>query len=556
MAISDVRCALLVSLVLPFGAWSQTAPDAGSIRQYIEQQGAFRLPSAQAKRTTALAPKRKVSGNMQVTVSRFGFVGNSLMSADQLESAVKPYTNRALDFAELQSAAAAVAEKYREAGWMARVDLPEQDLSSGTVTLRVVETRFAGTRVQGASSKTVMASEIQAYLRDELKPQQALQTSAAERAVLLLDDLPGIRASGTLVSSEKEDQTALVLNTQDEPWIDGDIGLDNTGPRAIGSNRLSAHMNINSPGRRGERLGLAALHSEGSDYAHLSLTAPDGHHGLRLGFQASTMTFKLTDGPTFNNVSPIRGRSSSMGIDWSYPWLRSSSQNLYVYGGLGNKSFTTRDTQLRSDYEIHSLRIGLAGNRYDDLWGGGTSSATAQWTKGQMGSVLAHTLLDTIDRHYSKINYNFSRQQDLSSAHALLVSLKGQHASTLLDSSEKLYIGGADTVRAYPASELGGDRGQVLSGEWRWRLDPAWVLATFADLGRVVSLPTAPSEPKASMRLRGQGVSLAWQGPMGMTAQLTWAHRSGDNPRPTYTGTDGDGTLKSHRFWLATRMPF
>lgn len=556
MVISDVRCALWLSLVLPCGAWSQAAPDAGSLRQQIEQQGLFRLPTAQPRRATSPALQPKVGASLNVTISSYRFVGNRLLSDEQLESAVNPYRNRPLNLDGLQGAASAVVEKYRQAGWLARVYLPEQELGSGTVTLQVVEVRFAGARVQGEPSKTVMPSEIQAYLGNELKPHQAMPTSTAERAVLLLDDLPGIRASGTLVPDEKESTTALVLNTQDEPSVDGGIGLDNTGPRSIGSTRLSADMNINSPGRRGERLGLSALRSEGSDYALISLTVPDGHHGLRLGVHASTMTFKLTDGPDFNRVSPIRGRSSSMGIDWSYPWLRSHSENLYFYGGLGNKGFTTRDTQLRSDYETNSLRVGLAGNRYDDLWGGGTSSASAQWTRGQLTSVLTRPLLDNLDRHYSKINYHFTRQQDLSAAHALLVSLKGQHATKLLDSSEKLYVGGIDTVRAYPAGELGGDRGQVLTAEWRWRVAPAWVLGTFADLGRVVSLASAPSEQKAAMRLRGQGVSLAWQGPMGMTAQLTWAHRSGDNPRPTYTGTDNDGTLKSQRFWLASRLPF
>jgi hemolysin activation/secretion protein len=372
----------------------------------------------------------------------------------------------------------------------------------------------------------------------------------------LLDDLPGVSAAGTLAPGQEDGQTALVLQTTDEPFVYGDLGLDNTGARSTGSNRLTANLNINSPGGRGELLSLNLLHTQGSDYGRVALTVPDRYNGLRLGMNASSITYKVIDGPGYNSAAQIQGRSNSMGVDWSYPWVRSRSQNLYVSGAMENKTFFTQDTQLRSDYESNSLRIGLSGNRFDDLGGGGANSASVQLLKGQLASMRAHTLLDSIDRRYSKINYSLSRQQALTTDHSVLVSLAGQHATQMLDSSEKFYIGGTQTVRAYPASELGGERGQVLTSEWRWRLDPAWVLSAFVDLGRVVSLPATASEQARTLYLRGQGMSLGWQGPKGLTARMTWSHRIGHNPKPTSSGTDGDGTLKLDRFWLTTSLPF
>jgi hypothetical protein len=37
--------------------------------------------------------------------------------------------------------------------------------------------------------------------------------------------------------------------------------------------------------------------------------------------------------------------------------------------------------------------------------------------------------------------------------------------------------------------------------------------------------------------------------------KLTWAQRSGHNPKPTLTGTDSDGTLRINRVWLTTSLP-
>jgi hypothetical protein len=42
----------------------------------------------------------------------------------------------------------------------------------------------------------------------------------------------------------------------------------------------------------------------------------------------------------------------------------------------------------------------------------------------------------------------------------------------------------------------------------------------------------------------------------GPDFRATWARRIGDNPNPTATGNDQDGSLISNRFWLAASLPF
>jgi hemolysin activation/secretion protein len=175
---------------------------------------------------------------------------------------------------------------------------------------------------------------------------------------------------------------------------------------------------------------------------------------------------------------------------------------------------------------------------------------------GQLTDMQTHSLINTIDRSYHKLNYSLSRQQSVSSKHSVLISLQGQHATQVLDSSEKFYIGGANSVRAYPASEFGGERGNVFLAEWRWLVSRDWVLSAFQDVGRVVSLPAVNSDHKASWLLRGHGLSATWQTPLGMTTKLTWSHRNASNPHPTQAGTDSDGTFKLNRFWLTASMPF
>lgn len=556
---------LPLPLALAFHASStaQTQPDAGSLRQQIEQQRSLPMPPAAPLPRVALPPEIQSLAGIKVRTKAFRFAGNTLLGSEQLAQAVADFASRELDFSGLQRAADAVAAAYREAGWIVRVYLPEQDASEGVITLQVVEARFAGVRFEGKPSQRVMRTELQTWFQARQAEGAFLNANDLDRALLLADDLPGVSVAGTLAPGASDGETALALQTTDEPFLYGDIGLDNTGARSTGSNRVTANMNINSPGGRGELVSLNALHTEGSDYGRVALTVPDGYNGLRLGVSASSMSYRVVGGSSEITRLQIQGRSSSMGLDWSYPLVRSRLHNLYFSGGLDNKAFysentnkNTSDPKSYSDYESNSLRMGLSGNRFDDLAGGGANSASLQMLWGSLTSMRAHSQLDSIDRSYRKINYSASRQQTVTADHSLLLSLQGQHATQVLDSSEKFYIGGASTVRAYPVSELGGERGQVLSAEWRWRLNPAWVLSAFADQGRVVSLPATSSDQRTSLTLRGHGLSASWQGPAGISTRLTWARRDGVNPKPTQAGTDSDGTLKLNRIWFTASVPF
>lgn len=507
------------------------------------------MPHAVRPERVTPPPEIQPRDGVSVAVRAFRFAGNTLLQADQLDAALAGFVGRELDFAGLQRASDAVAAAYRDAGWIVRVYLPEQDISAGVVTLQVVEARFAGLRFEGDASRLVQRSQIEAFFTARQAQAQPLNADALDRALLLTDDLPGVSVAGTLAPGAAEGETALVLQTTEEPFIYGDIGLDNTGARSTGSDRVSASLNINSPGGRGELISLSALHTQGSDYGRVALTVPDGHSGLRLGVSATAMSYQVVGGPSEITSLQIRGRSSSLGLDWSYPLVRARLHNLYFSGALENKAFYSEnknknasDPKSYSDYESDSLRLGLSGNRFDELGGGGANSASVQLLWGRLSSMQAHSQIDSITRSYNKLNYSASRQQTITADHSLLVSLQGQQATQVLDSSEKFYIGGASTVRAYPVSELGGERGQVLSAEWRWRLNPAWVLSAFADHGRVVALPATASDQPSSLTLRGHGLSASWQGPAGISTRLTWSRREGANPKPTQAGTDSDGS--------------
>jgi len=131
-------------------------------------------------------------------------------------------------------------------------------------------------------------------------------------------------------------------------------------------------------------------------------------------------------------------------------------------------------------------------------------------------------------------------------------------ASKNLDSSEKFYLGGAGGVRAYPTNEGGGSEGHMLRLELRKRLPGNLALTGFYDWGAVTVNKDNAITGAASLNhyaLQGAGLSLAWATNFGLNLSAMLAHRIGDNPNPTSTGADQDGTLKGNRIWLQASLP-
>lgn len=550
---------LLVVLSLSLSgpaAWAQVPPDAGSLRQQLEQQFSPALPEATPVPAQTPPPELQPQAGVSVFVKDFRMAGNTLLDTARLQASVSGFTNQTLDFAGLQRAADAVAAEYRMAGWIVRVYLPEQDVSNGLITLQIIEARFSGTRFEGDAPRWVRTDVIERYFSAHQAVGDYLSANNLDRALLLADDLPGVHVAGTLAPGNADGETALVLQTKDEALIYGNFSVDNTGARSTGSTRLRANMAINSPVGRGEQLTFNLLHAEGMDYVRSALSAPVGYNGLRVGVNASYLSYKVIEGPGSERDIRVRGRSGSVGLDASYPLVRERLKNLYVLASIDNKTFLNRDTLVRSDYATRSARLGLSGNSFDEFGGGGSNSIFVQGVWGRLGSINVHPLQGTLRRDYTKLDFSLSRLQKVTGDHSLFASVQGQYASRALDSSEKFYIGGAQSVRAYPVSEQGGDRGHVFTLEWRWRVTPDWQLTAFADYGRVTTLPLLATDTRISNTLKGGGLSATWQGPYGLLVSATWARRIGSNPQPTFTGADSDGTRKINRFWLSASMPF
>lgn len=556
-----VAWAIVAAFATPGIAYAQTPPDAGTLQQQIEREREYPLPTRIVPEKPATPPAMK-KADVSVAVKEFRFTGNTLLGDAQLAAAVAPYLNRTLDFAQLQEAVAAVARAYRDAGWVVRAYLPAQDITEGVVVIQIVEAVFGRLHLEGEPGR-VPAEGLAALVARQQASGAPLNADALDRALLLADDLPGIVVTGKLRQGAGERETDLVLKQAGEPLVSGVVFVDNGGARSTGAERGGVTLGLASPFGKGEHITAQALHSRGSDYLRLAASHPVGADGWRVGANVSYLAYELVSAEfaALDAAGTVRGA----GLDASYPLVRSRLKNLYVSAAYDHKRFHNKALAgTTSRYETDAVGILLNGNLFDRIGGGGANTLGLTLALGDLDldgspNQAADAATTRTAGRYARLRYALSRQQVLTPQLSVFAAVSGQEASKNLDSSEKFYLGGPYGVRAYPVNEGGGAEGRLANLELRWRLPEGFTLAGFYDWGRVVQNVSnsfsGAADPNAYV-LKGYGLALGWQTPVGLDLRAVWARRNGDNPNPTSAGLDQDGSLDRDRWWLSANLSF
>lgn len=554
--LTGLLAALTMMSSLPLLA---AAPDAGSILQEIDRTKPAPAPKSSPELMKP-APTDKRDGEARVVVEHFAFTGNSHIDSKELETVVAGYTHRPVTFAELQAAADAIVDYHASKGWLVRTLLPKQDITAGTVTIQVIEAVFGGTQVTG-TSRRVALERIERIIKSQNQTANALSLTSLERALLIADDLPGVNVSGRLIAGQQDNQTDVLLAVSDEPLVNGEVGIDNWGSRSTDETRATANLLVNSPLGQGDQFSTYALHTQGTDFARLGLTLPVGYAGLRLGVNTSYLKYDLI------KDLPGKGTSTTVGLEASYPIVRSRFLNLNWTANLDRKTFDNHGLAdvLTSRYHSTVFSTGLSGNQVDQSGQGALTNAALILSHGNIDlngspSQAADAAGTKAQGHFTKLHYSINRLHNLTDSTSLYGVLQGQFASKNLDSSEKFYLGGPYGVRAYPNNEGGGSAGHLLTAEIRQTLPQNLLLTGFYDWGHV-TVNTRNSFSGAAnpneLTYQGLGLSLAWAGPGNSNLKATWSRRLGHNPYPVpATGNDQDGSKKDNRLWLTASLQF
>ena len=518
-ATAGVGRAMCLSLLCGAGAASlfghayAQAPNAGSAMRDIETSRP-NLPAEAAPDLEIVpsgsAAQAPAETGARVWVRRFEVGGNTVFDSATLQALVADLAGDALGFADLQRAAERISAFYRARGYvLARAYLPKQEIDDGVVRIEVVEGRYGRIEIQNHSRV------FDAVLRQPLAALRAgdvVRGASLERSLLLLDDLAGVGARGTLRPGDAPGTTDLVVEAGRASPASGAIEFDNFGDPSTGRYRVGGSVDVNAPLRLGDRLSLRGLVSnERQRYYRAAYQVPVGPASTRVGVGYSSLRYRLAGG--FSDLD-ASGRASVQTVYVAQPIVRARNAGLTAQVQYENKNLHDEYGvfSLRNDKNVGLWTVALSGNSQDGWLGGGRNGFSVMFGIGRLRSNDALGANELTNAIGSFTKLNLQRIQAVGSRFQVYAQVSAQLASRNLDSSEKFSLGGPYGVRAYALGEGSGDQGWQASAELRYLAAPGWQVSTFVDAGGVQLNRHPWTRERNTQHMQSVGFGASWYG--------------------------------------------
>jgi hemolysin activation/secretion protein len=510
--------------------------DAGQINKSIDEQ---RITAPAKNNVSIEVSKEQQQGSEQaqgpkVSVKAFRITGQSIYSPEVLQELVKAETGKELTFAELQGIAKRIADYFNKQGYLvASAYLPAQDIKEGLVEIVVVPGQYGNIDIRNHSR---LLPKTASNLLSAIKVGDYVKKDVLERTLLLMTDTSGVSIKATLAPGTTTGTTNLIIDITDTEAVTGTFSMDNYGNKSTGQNASNVTIVLNNVSGSGDAVNIGDNYTGGGmNNASFSYTSLVGNNGLRLGVSYSDMHYTI--GKEFAYLK-YSGKSKTASIFGIYPLVRSRESNLNAEIQFNSRKLT--DSMglyglLLDDKQDNAWSVGLNGNSQDSS---GVNSYDLTFATGNLkinggtdiygSSAILNDQLTHTAGDYTKVNVNFSRQQYITDRLSFLFDFTGQLANKNLDSSEKLYLGGATGVRAYAQGEGSGDQGYLVKGEFHYSLSPLLQLATFIDSGHImINKKPWSGAGVNSQTLSGAGLGLIVNNNKDYTIRLDYAWKIG-----------------------------
>jgi hemolysin activation/secretion protein len=464
--------------------------------------------------------KTKKGNEITFALSEIILEGYTVYSGKELAKYYQPFLGKEITLADLQKIADDITARYRQDGYaLSRAIIPAQVIREGVAKIVIIEGFISKIYVEN-EVKTVQ-DKVMAIGQNiiEAKP---LQVKTLERSVLLMNDLPGVKARAVLSPSAEISGAAELTLIVERKDAGVEVTFDNHESKYLGPEEVFMTFEKNGLFSAADQLlvqGLASTNNDALRFLQMHYTYYLGNNGLRLEINASATETK----PKFI-LEPLdlEGHSRSWSLELAEPLIRSRLKNLFVYTKF---DWLDSNTDYGYDYlfkdHIRSLRVGLNFDSFDRVRG--VNTANLEISKGL--KVFGASPLEPttpLSRYkgrsdYTKANLELSRLQLLGSRFAFLTAIRGQYSfNQPLLSAEEIGFGGALYGRGYDPSEITGDSGVIGKAELQANTFPNWSYFNriqyyvFYDFGEVWNIGNDIQPKKESGTSAGAGLRLVF----------------------------------------------
>lgn len=429
-----------------------------------------------------------------VQVDTIDYVGATLLSRSDKHAISTPFVGRCLSMSQINDVVRAMTNLYVQRGYVtARVFVPSQDLRTGRLELRVLEGEVESIRLNDDSpaDRRRIATAFPAGMSG--KP---LNLRDIEQGMDQLNRLPSGSAQLRIEPGEKAGASRIVVTDQPGKIWRFKVGLDNSGQKSTGETRASVSLDKDNVLGLNDMLFVnlgadAKALLEGSRPGSRSVS---GYYTVPFGYWSVTASASLSeyythlDGGGASYVSD--GRTSTYGLDLNRVLHRSGESKTTAGISLNAKdvdNYIENERLVAGSYDLTVLGASLSHNRrlFDGVLG-----LNAEFHLGLplLGSERDRTSDKSVPKHEFRkfsLTGGWTRPFEIA-GQPFTFSTQGaaQWSPDTLFNSERLDIGGRNTVRGFQLESLAGDSGGYVRNEVATSILPnsARIFSVFNDL--------------------------------------------------------------------------
>lgn len=417
------------------------------------------------------------TSDVEVTLNSVTFRGSTAVSEAELRAAYAEFLGKPQKVSVICRIRDQASRIIFDNGVLARVEIPEQRISGGSLVLEVIEAHVVNVRVRGDVGPVQEAIERYA---EKLRGMKPFDMDKAQRYLLLASDTPGVRVRAAIRPSTVAERGAVDIDltvTREDPTLFANA--TNTGSKSAGRWGGLLRGEVAGYTAYGESTALTAFHTLGSNEQWLVQIAESARFGSE-GFQARG-SFTYGESRPGAELEPLdlKSRSIVANLEAAYPLLRSRNQNLNVAGGLDFIDQRTKDpTQIfvNSHDELRVL-YGRFDGDYRTEVGGRPVLLNGGLSLRKGLDILGASDADDpqLTRAGAKPDAWLVRAQgglDIAITDKLTGSVRGQaqYTDQKLLPFEQFALGGLTVGRGYDPAAVLGDKG--VSGAFELRYGP------------------------------------------------------------------------------------
>ena len=453
--------------------------------------------------------------------------GDVLLETAEFRAFATPYLGQPLSLHALDRLTRDVVLYFRQHGRpVVDVLVPEQNVSTGTVQIMVIEGRLGEVRVEG--NKWFSTEQIRASVR--------AQPGAIIEGAPLLADLAWINENAfrevdlVFTRGQVPGETDLILRTRDRLPVRGYVGYEDSGNALTGFDRVLLGVNWGNAFQSEQQLNYQL--SASPDFR--KLVAHSGSYIIPIRTLRHTLTlfgsYAESRPQLANAIFALKGRSAQLSARYRMPL---PAQGTWTHGFTvgadfkrSNNNLSFGGTQVFAQENDVVQAIAAYSASHLDSHGIVSGEFTLAASPGGLSSG-DHTRAYTAARSLARPDYVYARLElerrtKLPAEFSWIARGTAQLASANLLGSEQLGLGGASSPRGYEEREANGDDGFILvnelrapplhvaaapkAGTARDRLDPL----VFFDYGRVQSHDRLPAEA-THLELASVGLGFRYQ---------------------------------------------